>query len=50
MYHDGILPGISLSQGKKRTTVRFRLSTIETWERKREKIAVVAEVVSGNGK
>lgn len=39
MYHDGILPGIPLSQGKKRTTVRFRLSAIETWERKREKTA-----------
>lgn len=39
LFHDGILPGIPLCQGKKRTVVRFRLSAIEAWERKREKIA-----------
>lgn len=37
MFHSGILPGITLSQGKKRSTVRFRLSAIEAWERKRER-------------
>jgi excisionase family DNA binding protein len=35
--HNGSLPAIILSRGKKRTTVRFRLSTIEKWEREREK-------------
>ncbi len=37
MFHDGILPGVTLCRGKKRTTVRFRLSSIETFERKRER-------------
>ncbi len=36
-FHAGDLPGILLSQGKTRATIRFRLSTIEAWERKRER-------------
>jgi predicted site-specific integrase-resolvase len=44
LFHEGILPGIPLSQGKQRTVVRFRLSTIESWEKKRERTMEV-----GNG-
>jgi hypothetical protein len=37
LYHEGILPGVELSRGKARSTVRFRPSAVEAWERKRER-------------
>jgi len=37
LFHTGVLPGIVLSRGKSRTTVRFKQSMIEAFEREREK-------------
>ena len=37
LYHNKLLQGVALCQGKARTTVRFRLATIEAFERKRER-------------
>lgn len=37
LYHEGLLPGGALSRGKVRSTIRFRPSAIEAWERKRER-------------
>ena len=36
MYHAGVIPGITLCRGKKRSIIRFRLSAIEAFERQRE--------------
>lgn len=36
LFHSGALPGVAISRGKERTTVRFRPSAVEAWERKRE--------------
>lgn len=36
MFHSGVLPGVALCRGKSRTTVRFKLSAVEAFERKRE--------------
>ncbi len=41
LFHEGELPGVAISRGKERTTVRFRPAVIEAWEKKREKIATV---------
>lgn len=41
LFHNGELPGVAISRGKERMTVRFRPSVIEAWEKKREKIEVV---------
>lgn len=38
LFHNGELPGIAISRGKERTTVRFRPAAVEAWERKREKV------------
>jgi len=37
LFHDGLLPGVVVSRGKRRTLVRFRPATIEAWERRRER-------------
>jgi excisionase family DNA binding protein len=37
LFHTGELPGVAISRGKERTTVRFRPAVVEAWERKREK-------------
>ena len=39
LFHSGELPGVPISRGKERITVRFRPSAVEAWERKREKAA-----------
>jgi excisionase family DNA binding protein len=39
LFHTGELPGVTISRGKERTTVRFRPSVVEAWEKKREKAA-----------
>jgi excisionase family DNA binding protein len=39
MYHDGIIAGIPVCSGKSRATVRFRLATIEAWEKARERVS-----------
>jgi len=36
LFHAGILPGVILCRGEKRTTIRFRLEAIEEFEKKRE--------------
>jgi hypothetical protein len=41
LYHDGILPGVIISRGRERMTVRFRPEAVLAWERKREKAVVV---------
>lgn len=38
LFHNGELPGVAISRGKERTTVRFRPSVVEAWEKKREKV------------
>jgi len=37
LFHTGELPGVTISRGKERTTVRFRPAIVEAWEKKREK-------------
>ena len=37
LFHAGVLPGIILCRGRGRTTVRFRLASVEAWERRRER-------------
>jgi excisionase family DNA binding protein len=37
LFHNGELPGVTISQGKERTTVRFRPAVVEAWEKKRER-------------
>ena len=44
LFHTGELPGVAISRGRERTTVRFRLAAIEAWERKRERVAVTEAV------
>ena len=39
LFHTGELPGVTISRGKERTTVRFRSAIVEAWEKKREKAA-----------
>lgn len=39
LYHAGELPGVAISRGRERTTVRFRPDVVENWERKREQRA-----------
>lgn len=36
MFHSGVLSGVILCRGRSRTTVRFKLSAVEAFERKRE--------------
>ena len=43
LFHDGDLPGVTISRGKERTTVRFRLTVVEGWEKKREKSDVLGK-------
>jgi excisionase family DNA binding protein len=40
LFHDGELPGVAISRGKERVTVRFRPAVVEAWEKKREKVTV----------
>lgn len=40
VFHEGDLPGVTLSRGKVRTTVRFRLAAVEAFEKRRERTAV----------
>ena len=42
LFHSGELPGVTISRGKERITVRFRPSIIEAWEKKRERDRHVA--------
>ena len=39
LFHNGELPGVAISRGKERVTVRFRPAIVEAWEKKREKVA-----------
>ena len=44
LFRTGELPGVAISRGKERVTVRFRPSVVEAWEKKREKIQATEAV------
>jgi len=44
LFHTGELPGVTISRGKERMTIRFRPAVVESWEKKREK-ATATETV-----
>ena len=41
LFHKGELPGVAISRGKERMTVRFRPAVIEAWEKKHEKAQAI---------
>jgi len=41
LFHTGVLPGVAIARGRKRTVVRFRPEAIGAWEKMREKTATI---------